>query len=81
MERLEVIDWKKFDWQTYELESNVILTEMKDMWNRNQWKSDQMAENLQLNLSNLVEKLAVKKTINTKHSRPWIDREMSNYLS
>lgn len=53
---------------------------MIDKWKSSESSIEQMSEEIQQKLEGLVEQIATKKTIN-KHSRPWIDKELSTKLN
>jgi len=80
--RKEVKDWNKFDWTAYGSITSTVLNELSHQWmltDYDDFDVDIMAKQLNDKINECVDKVAIKKII-TKHSKPWINREISNKL-
>ena len=78
--RLEVIDWKNFDWPKYKLRSAQKINSLIQDWSTSQGNSADWADTLQSSLSELQSEVATTKII-TKHSRPWFCPDVKDILS
>jgi len=78
--RKEVIDWSNFDWISYNDHSRNVLKDLCDEWMMADVVDvDDMATDLNNKIHECVEKVAIKKIV-TEHSRPWINKEISDKL-
>ena len=75
---MKVIDWKKFEWNQYNEQSIDLLTAVIEEF-KDQGSAQEMCDQLVKKLIELVDKIGVMKTI-SKHSRPWIDKDVSEIL-
>ena len=78
-ERMTVINWEKFDWSKYEEETRLRLRTMYDSWQTQNSTVEDKEETLRATLQEIVDNNAETKII-TKHSRPWINPEISDLL-
>ena len=80
VERQEVIDWKKFDWDKYREVSRGKLVELYENWNKFlRSDCDKMVHELVACIQRCVDEVAGKKVV-TSHSRPWINRTIAERL-
>ena len=79
-EKVTVTDWNKFNWNRYEEESKIMLTELLDEWKQSDHSTDKMAKDLTKSLVNLADNISTKKVM-SRHSRPWIDKLLSSMLT
>jgi len=78
--RKEVVDWSQFDWCAYKVLTGDVLNKLYEEWlNADVLDIDIMASELSGVLQECVNKIAVTKVI-THHSKPWIDKELSQQL-
>jgi len=76
----EVIDWRKFDWDSYKEQSLPILQGLLDDWRSNPSQGvDIMINGFTEKIHECVENLACKKTLSV-HSKPWISSDISDQL-
>ena len=78
--RKEVIDWNIFDWSAYKsLTSDALRDLIEHCTSNDTLDSDQIAELITNKLHECVSEIATKKVVSV-HSRPWIDRDISDQL-
>jgi len=80
--KIEVIDWPKFDWNKYEMETEQVLSDLCDNWDKQdllQSNSEILVSELVAGIEQCVQRTATLRTI-TKHSRPWISCDIANKL-
>ena len=76
-EKKTIVDWKKFNWQRYTIESKGTLKKLIQEWKNKNLPVESMAEQLKKGIEDLSEQIAEKKII-TSHSKPWISSEVSD---
>ena len=78
--RTEVIDWRNFDWDEFTARSAGCLQSLLEKWNiQSDIDADSMVEDLASGIHECVNDIAGKRII-TKHSKPWISKEVSSKL-
>ena len=78
-EKREVVNWDKFNWGEYEVETKSSLDTLIKSWEEDLVGLEEMIEQLKEVIISSVEKIATKKII-SHHTKPWINKEISDLL-
>ena len=76
----EVKNWKDFDWDRYEDESEEVLKNLLESWKDADTDAEEAASEFREKLTALADSIVEFKTI-SKHSKPWVDRNISEKLN
>jgi len=79
IQRVQVKDWKNFDWAVYEEMSADVLHRVMEAWKTQDMDSDQMNQVLTDALNDMANRLVQTKTV-CKHSKPWFDERLAQQL-
>jgi len=76
--KVTVVDWPKFCWSDYERYTETSLRELRQKWeNQREFKLNDMVDDFGACIHHGVDKTASWRVV-TKHSKPWIDSEISD---
>ena len=78
--RKEIIDWKTFDWNKYQVATGISLRNLYMKWTvETDIDVDDMAGELASHIEKCVNDIATRKIV-TNHSRPWISTDIAMQL-